>query len=67
MKTYRTVQGDRWDGIAYKTMGNSLYMDKLILANPQYKETYLFPAGIILNIPDIPEPEPAAGMPPWRR
>lgn len=67
MSTYTTVQGDRWDGIAYKTMGNELYMDKIILANPEYKEVYLFSAGVVLNIPDIPRPVPSVTLPPWRR
>ena len=29
-KTYRTIQGDMWDKIAYEQMGSVLYTDQLI-------------------------------------
>lgn len=53
MKKYTTVQGDMWDSIAYAQLGNADYADKLMNANLQYREYYIFPAGIVLNLPEI--------------
>ena len=30
-KTYRTIQGDMWDKIAYEQMGSVLYTDQQVL------------------------------------
>ena len=65
--TYTTVQGDRWDMIAYKVLGNENYMSKLLEANKQHKEVFVFPAGVVLTIPDITEDTVDETVPPWRR
>ena len=52
-RTYTTVQGDMWDGIACKTLGDGKYTDRLIAANPAYGEIVRFPAGIVLTLPEI--------------
>ncbi|MGP8313348.1 tail protein X [Enterocloster aldenensis] len=65
-KTYKTVSGDMWDSIAYKEMGNEAYTDKLIRSNLKYRHIVIFPAGIVLDIPDV-EAEFAAGLPPWKQ
>lgn len=51
--TYTTVSGDTWDIVAYKAYGNEMYMDTLIKANIEYKDTYIFPAGVVLTLPEI--------------
>lgn len=51
--TYRTRSGDTWDGIAYREMGSGLFMDKLIAANPAQSDMFVFPAGVILQVPDV--------------
>ena len=56
MKKYITVQGDMWDSIAYAQLGNADYADKLMNANLQYREYYIFPAGRVSD-----------GMPPWKQ
>lgn len=66
MKTYRTVQGDMWDSIAYSQMGGTKYTDQLMNANQRYREYYIFPAGILLTIPDTVEPA-SDSLPPWRK
>lgn len=63
MKKYTTVQGDMWDSIAYAQLGNADYTDKLMNANLQYREYYIFPAGIVLNLPEITG-RVSDGMPP---
>lgn len=65
-KTYTTVQGDMWDAIAYAQMGSADYTDKLITANIECCNTFIFPAGVELTIPDVPAPPPG-GLPPWKK
>lgn len=65
-KTYTTVQGDMWDSIAHSQLGDAAYIDKLINLNLEYREYYIFPAGITLTLPDISE-EVSATLPPWKR
>lgn len=44
--TYTTVSGDTWDIVAYKAYGNEMYMNTLIKANIEYKDTYIFQQGL---------------------
>lgn len=66
VKTYTTAQGDMWDGIAKKTMGSEYHMDLLLEANLEYREIVVFPANVILTIPDTPA-KVALPLPPWRK
>lgn len=63
---YITVQGDMWDGIAYKLYKDANRADVLIGANPKHRFIYVFSAGIELEIPDIEEKVTASGLPPWK-
>lgn len=65
-RTYSTISGDMWDSIAYEQMGSSFYADKLMKANTQYLNHYIFPAGIELVIPAVEE-ETVEDMPVWKR
>ena len=65
-KTYRTISGDTWSVIAYKALGNSMYMDKLIKSNLEHKDIFLFPAGVILTLPEI-SAKVSEALPPWRK
>ena len=60
------VAGDMWDGIAYKTLGDEAYTDRLMKLNPQYRRTFIFPAGITLTVPE-PETRFSSDLPPWKR
>jgi phage tail protein X len=66
LRNYTTIQGDMWDGIAYSECGNASYTDALMNLNRQYREYYLFPAGVTLVLPD-PTPETSNSLPPWKR
>lgn len=66
MTKYTTIQGDMWDMIAYKAYGNELGMSQLLDANQKYRDYVIFPAGIVLNIPDYKQSELSL-LPPWRR
>lgn len=67
MSTYTTVQGDMWDSIAYAQLGSTRHTDRLIAANLDYRDYYIFPAGIALTLPEIPEAEAQGMLPPWKR
>lgn len=64
--TYKTVSGDTWDIVAYKAYGNEMYMDTIIKANIEYKDTYIFPAGVVLTLPEI-ELTVSESLPPWKQ
>ena len=69
MKTYRTIQGDTWDIIAYhvyETQCREKRLDALLESNPEYREYVIFPAGIILEIPEI-DNTISESLPPWKR
>ncbi|MBR2131391.1 MAG: tail protein X [Oscillospiraceae bacterium] len=65
-RLYKTVQGDMWDSIAYSQLGDCAHTDKLMNANQQYRNYYIFPAGVVLTLPDV---KPAVNdvLPPWKR
>lgn len=66
LKTYTTILGDTWDSIAYKVYGNENYMDTLIKANLEHKDTYRFSAGVKLSLPEITL-EVSKSLPPWKQ
>lgn len=41
-------------------------MHILLGSNPQYRNTVIFPSGVELSVPDIPENIPE-NLPPWLR
>lgn len=65
MKTYITMQGDLWDAIAFREMGSASLTSALMRANLQYVDTYIFPAGVELAIPDAEE-QGGGSLPPWK-
>lgn len=67
MKTYTTIQGDMWDSIAYAQLGDVSYTDRLMNLNPQYRGIYIFPAGVILKLPDTTVEADTDNAPPWKK
>lgn len=65
MKIYRTSAGDMWDEIAFKQMGSTLHTERLINANREHIETFVFRAGVELQIPEVPTTR-TVKLPPWR-
>ena len=64
-KTYRTIQGDTFDLIAFRLWKDEQQCGRLMEANADFMDVVIFPAGIELNVPDYkPEPK-VAGLPPW--
>lgn len=69
MTTYTTKQGDTWDIISNNQYGDELFMDVLIKENIDHRKTVLFPAGVVLTIPDIDTSsvDYKANLPIWKR
>ena len=67
MRTYTTKQGDMWDTIALSQYDSLDAMSALMYANTQYIGTYIFPSGVVLNIPEIDEDNKilSSDLPPW--
>lgn len=65
MKQYRTVQGDTWDLIAKKQYGDEKKLDILMMNNFSLLNYVVFSAGILVDIPELPD-EAQQGWPEWR-
>lgn len=63
---YTTIQGDKFDMLAYRAYGDEFKSHHIIQANPEYADVLVFEAGIELTIPIISK-EAAATLPPWKR
>lgn len=66
MEKYTTIQGDMWDSIAFKMLGNERYMNALIQSNLEHLGTVIFSGGIVLTIPNV-DRKPEINLPPWKR
>lgn len=67
-KTYKTIQGDMWDSIAFKLMLNEASMNELLELNQEYADTVVFSAGVILQVPErTEEANTSKNLPPWKR
>lgn len=65
-KTYTTKSGDVWDLIAYSELGSCNYVTDLINANRRYASIAIFPAGIVLTLPEV-DLNKTSTLPPWKR
>lgn len=65
-KTYTTRQGDAWDAIAYRVYGDVRFTGWLMQNNYQHLETFVFGAGVVLQIPDPPKDASDNAVPIWR-
>ena len=66
-KTYTTISGDAWDTIAKKVYGDETKIGLLMAANFPLLDIFIFPAGTVLQVPELPEEEQAEELPIWRR
>jgi phage tail protein X len=68
MRNYTTIQGDTWDIISKKVYGSEKHGDVLLEQNWPERSRVIFPAGIVLGVPDIStETVDSSDLPPWRR
>ena len=67
-RTYRTIDGDAFDGIAFRLFGDEHLARRLIDANPAHADVLLFGPGVTLTIPEIDTTaRPPRALPPWYR
>lgn len=62
--TYQTIQGDTWDMIAKKVYGAEKHLDFLMANNFPLLDYFIFPAGVAVNVPDLPDSMPD-NLPAW--
>ena len=55
MNTYKAIQGDTWDSIAYKIYGDEKYTDFLMQNNFELLDIFVFKAGTIVKTPELPD------------
>lgn len=66
--TYTTRLGQMWDEISHEVYGSSAYTDRLMQANTQFADVFIFPAGVVLNVPDLSDTDTDyTYVAPWRR
>lgn len=66
-KIYTTIDGDTFDEVALEFYNDEKLASAIIQANPDYCDTLIFPAGVVLTIPEQIEVTMPATLPPWRR
>ncbi len=64
-RSYRTVQGDTFDIVAYRVWGREHMAHLLMAANPAHADVLVFGPGVTLTIPDAQHATPVADLPPW--
>lgn len=65
---YVTIDGDRWDQIAWKHYGDPAAYEPILAANPAVPFYTTLPGGLKLRVPVIVKPVAGIeGLPPWKR
>ncbi len=65
-----TMDGDRWDALAWRYYGDATAFEGIIMANPFVAITPTLASGITLLIPILPAVANALNpqdVPPWKR
>ena len=66
-RTYKTISQDTWDLISYRCYGDEHYIAELIAANFEYRNMVIFPADVVLVVPEIEAEDSTSDLPPWKR
>lgn len=64
---HTTVDGDTFDALALEYYNDEMAASQIIAANPDYCDTLIFEAGVVLRVPVIDGVEVPSTLPPWRR
>ena len=69
MDTITTTQGDTWDTLARRAYGDEKKAQALMEAreNIGLLDQQIFPGGVRVAVPALPEDTPAVDLPEWRR
>lgn len=66
MISYTTRAGDTFDILALDFYNDEFKANRIIEANPQYRDIVVFGTGTKLIIPQIEQTAPSV-LPPWKR
>lgn len=65
---YTTIDGDRWDTVAWKAYGDATLYPQIAEANPDIPLTAVLPAGVRLLVPVLERATIDKNvLPPWKR
>jgi phage tail protein X len=69
MDNITTVLGDTWDSIAHRAYGDALKAQALMEAreNIRLLDYEVFPGGITVAVPDLPDEPSTDELPDWRK
>ncbi|HCE6987351.1 tail protein X [Pseudomonas aeruginosa] len=67
-----TVEGERWDTLAWRYYGDPLAYGRIIEANPALDISSTLPSGLVVLVPVLPLAEASQTLqdeelPPWKR
>lgn len=65
-ESYTSKQGDTWDQISYDVYGSETHIDYLAANNPALLDYFVFPAGVVIQTPALPDDSSAISVPAWR-
>lgn len=67
--THRTIDGERWDQLAYRYYGDALAFERIVVANPSVAIGPTLAGNQVLLIPVITAAATLAteDLPPWDR
>lgn len=68
-KKIKTNQGDTWDTVAFRVYGDAKKAQLLMETreNIRLLDIQVFPAGVVITAPELPEVDNTADLPSWRR
>jgi phage tail protein X len=66
---HTTIDGERWDLLAWRYYRDVREVPRLIAANPHAPRAGILPAGLKIAVPLIERPASVStiGLPPWKR
>lgn len=65
-QSYTTKQGDAWDAIAFRVYGDVRHTAWLMQHNFSHLDTFVFDAGLVLQVPELPQESQTSHLPIWR-
>lgn len=69
ISTVRTLQGDTWDAVAKRCLGDERLGPAIMELNFSCRETGIFPEGVLLTLPETTSASVTEelNLPPWKR
>ena len=67
--TVYTIEGDTWDTVARRVYGNERRAMELMQAreNIRLLDIEVFPGGVAIFAPELPQEDDTSDLPEWRR